>query len=115
MNEVISRIKNSIDAAIIDKMDKSAMSKMKFLPISIRQGQLFVAISKKSNMDRISQLIKRYYPNPIRFMPVGTDDDFNELLVDFVKEEKKDDDTPKVMQKKDAPVMVSEPVGGMLG
>lgn len=46
MNEVISRIKNSIDTTIIDKMDKSAMSKMKFLPISIRQGQLFVAISK---------------------------------------------------------------------
>ena len=62
MNEVISRIKNSIDTTIIDKMDKTTMGKMKFLPISIRQGQLFVAISKKSNMDRISQIIKRYYP-----------------------------------------------------
>lgn len=65
-------------------------------------------------MDRISQIIKRYYPNPIRFMPVGVDDDFNELLSDFVKEEKVDN-TPKIAQKKDAPVMVSEPVGGMLG
>ncbi len=115
MNEVISRIKNSIDKSIIDKVDKSSMSKMKFVPVSIRQGQLFVAVSKKSNMDRISQLLKRYYPNPIRFMPVGGDDDLRELLSGFVEENKIDEDLPKVPQKKDAPVMVSEPVGGMLG
>lgn len=115
MNEVISRIKNSIDTTIIDKMDKTSMGKMKFLPISIRQGQLFVAISKKSNMDRISQIIKRYYPNPIRFMPVGGDEVLNELLNDFVKEDNKDVDAPKIAQKKDAPVMIAEPVGGKLG
>ena len=110
MNEVISRIKNSIDKTIIDKVDKSSMSKMKFVPVSIRQGQLFVAVSKKSNMDRISQLLKRYYPNPIRFMPVGGDDDLHELLSGFVEESKIEEDLPKVPQKKDAPVMVSEPV-----
>ncbi len=115
MNEVISRIKNSIDTSIIDKVDKSAMGKMKFVPISIRQGQLFVAVSKKSNMDRISQLLKKYYPNPIRFMPVGGDDDLQELLSDFIPNSDEKDDTPKFPQKKDAPVMVSEPIGGMLG
>ena len=114
MNEVISRIKNSIDTSIIEKIDKSAMGKMKFVPISIRQGQLFVAVSKKSNMNRISQLLKRYYPNPIRFMPVGGDDDLQELLSGFISKPE-EDDTPKIPQKKDAPVMVSEPVGGMLG
>ncbi len=115
MNEVISRIKNSIDKTIIDKVDKSSMTKMKFVPVSIRQGQLFVAVSKKSNMDRISQLLKRYYPNPIRFMPVGGDDDLHELLSGFIDENKIEENFPKVIQKKDAPVMVSEPVGGMLG
>ena len=114
MNEVISRIKNSIDKSIIDKIDKSAMGNMKFVPISIRQGQLFVAVSKKSNMDRISQLLKRYFPNPIRFMPVGGDDDLQDLLGEFVVPEKKEE-TPKIAQRKDAPVMVSEPVGGMIG
>ena len=114
MNEVISRIKNSIDTSIIEKIDKSAMGKMKFVPISIRQGQLFVAVSKRSNMDRISQLLKRYYPNPIRFMPVGGDEDLQELLSGFI-DKPVEDDTPKIPQKKDAPVMVSEPVGGMIG
>lgn len=115
MNEVISRIKNSIDKTIIEKMDKIAMSKMRFVPISIRQGQLFVAVSKKSNMERISQLLKRYFPNPIRFMPVGGDDDLQELLSDFLEEEQIKEDFPQIEQRKDAPVMVSEPVGGMLG
>lgn len=115
MNEVISRIKNSIDKSIIERIDKSAMGKMKFIPVSIRQGQLFVAISRKSNMDRISQLLKKYYPNPIRFMPVGGDDDLQELLSGFIEEEKIEEDFPKVEQKKDAPVMISEPVGGLLG
>ena len=99
MNEVISRIKNSIDINIIEKMDKSAMTKMRFVPISIRQGQLFVAVSKKSNMDRISQLLKKYYPNPIRFMPVGGDDDLQELLSDFVSQQN-EESAPKIEQKK---------------
>ncbi len=115
MNEVITRIKNSIDPSVMEKMDKSLMGKMKFVPISIRQGQLFVAISRKSNMDLISQQIKKYFANPIRFMPVGGDDDLQELLSGFIDDKKIEEDFPKVEQKKDAPVMVAEPVGGMLG
>jgi len=84
MNEVITRIKNSIDKSIIEKIDQDAMGQMKFVPISIRQGQLFVAISKKSNMEKISKLLKRYFKNTIRFMPVGGDDDLQELLSGFV-------------------------------
>ena len=90
------------------------MTKMRFVPISIRQNQLFVAVSKKSNMDRISQLLKKYYPNPIRFMPVGGEDDLQELLNDFVEDEPVEE-LPKVEQKKDFPVMISEPAGGLLG
>lgn len=116
MNEVITRIKNSIDKSIIEKIDQDAMGQMKFVPISIRQGQLFVAISKKSNMEKISKLLKRYFKNTIRFMPVGGDDDLQELLSGFVtKDQLKKDFPSNIPQKKDAPVMVSKPVGGMLG
>ncbi len=87
MNEVISRIKKSIDKSIIDRIEKSKMVHMKFVPISIRQGQLFVAVSKNSNMEKISKNLKKTFTNPIRFMPVGGDDDLRELLTGFVPEE----------------------------
>ena len=83
MNEVILRLKNSIDRRIVDEVDKKLMGELMFVPISIRRDCLFVAVSKNSDKDRINSELKRYFENPIRFMLVGADD-LAELLGDFV-------------------------------
>ena len=83
MNEVILRLKNSIDRRIVDEVDKKLMGELMFVPISIRRDCLFVAVSKNSDKDRINTELKKYFENPIRFMLVGSDD-LSELLNDFV-------------------------------
>ena len=83
MNEVILRLKNSIDRRIVDEVDKKLMGELMFLPISIRRDCLFVAVSKNSDKDKINSELKRYFNNPIRFMLVGADD-LSELLGDYV-------------------------------
>ncbi len=87
MNEVILRLKNSIDQKVIDGIDKDKMGELSFVPISIKHDNnsqkdyLFVAVSSGSDKDKINQELKKKYNNPIKFMNIGKDD-----IVDLLKE-----------------------------
>lgn len=83
MNALILRLKNSIDQSILDSIDKSLMGQYHFVPISVKDNFLFVAVSKNSNKDEISNVLKKNFQQSIKFMLVG-EDDLKELLGCFI-------------------------------
>ena len=83
MNALILRLKNSIDQSILESIDKNLMGQYHFVPISVKDNFLFVAVSKNSNKDEISNVLKKTFQQSIKFMLVG-DDDLKELLGCFV-------------------------------
>lgn len=86
MNALILRLKNSIDKELIKKIDTTLMGKLQFIPISVKDNFLYVAVGKSSNKDEINKILKETLKNPIKFMLVG-DDDLRELLGDYVSED----------------------------
>ena len=79
MNALILRLKNSIDKKILDSIDKNLMGQHQFVPISVKDNFLFVAVSKVSNKDEINTILKKAFDKSIKFMLVG-EDDLKELL-----------------------------------
>ena len=86
MNALILRLKNSIDKKILDSVDKNLMGLHLFVPISVKDNFLFVAVSKASNKDEVNAILKKSFTQSIKFMLVG-EDDLRELLADFVPAE----------------------------
>ncbi len=80
MNALILRLKNSIDQKILGSVDKNLMGQHGFVPISVKDNFLFVAVAKNSNKDEISNILKKSFTQSIKFMLVG-EDDLKELLV----------------------------------
>lgn len=83
MNALILRLKNSIDRKLIDSIDKEMMGKNLFVPISIKDDFLFVAVSSNSDKSKITSLLKARFNQQIKFMLVPSDD-FKELLFEYV-------------------------------
>jgi type IV pilus assembly protein PilB len=83
MNALIQRLKNSIDTTLLNSLEKTLMGQHYFVPISVKDNFLFVAVSKISNKDEISSLLKQTFPQPIKFMLIG-DDDLRDLLKEFI-------------------------------
>ncbi len=83
MNALILRLKNSIDQNILNSIDKNLMAQYHFIPISVKDNFLFVAVSKNSNKDEINGILKKTFSQAIKFMLVG-DDDLRELLGSFL-------------------------------
>ncbi len=96
MNALILRLKNSIDKKILESVDKNLMGLHLFVPISVKDNFLFVAVSKASNKDEVNAILKKSFSQSIKFMLVG-EDDLKELLADFVPAGsiKASADTPK--------------------
>src|SRR5574344_1969631 len=86
MNALILRLKNSIDKKILENIDTGLMGKHQFIPISVKDNFLFVAVSKNSNKDDINAVLKNTFKYSIKFMLVG-EDDLRELLSEFVSPE----------------------------
>ena len=86
MNALILRLKNSIDKKILESIDAKLMGQHQFVPISVKDNFLFVAVSKNSNKDEINNILKGTFQYSIKFMLVG-DDDLRELLGSFISAE----------------------------
>ena len=86
MNALILRLKNSIDQSILESIDKNLMGQYHFVPISVKDSFLFVAVSKNSNKDEITNVLKKTFQQSIKFMLVG-EDDLKELLSCFIPAE----------------------------
>lgn len=79
MNELQNRLKNSINKQILNQIDKSLMEQHKFVPISVKDGFLFVAINSASDKDTISEKLRVTFQYQIKFIQVP-DKDLDELI-----------------------------------
>jgi len=84
MNEIQNRIKNSINKQILNQVDKSLMGQYKFVPLSVRDRHLFVAINSTSDKDTIEEKLKPIFNYLIKFLQIP-DKDFDELFADVVQ------------------------------
>lgn len=95
MNELINRLKNSVNFEILSKVDVAKMGQYKFVPISIKDNYLFVAINSKSDKSVVNVKLKEIYSEQVKFIQIP-DKDFEDLLDELKKEletEQKDDGT----------------------
>ncbi|MBP3924637.1 Flp pilus assembly complex ATPase component TadA [bacterium] len=95
MNELINRLKNSVNFEILSKVDMAKMGQYKFVPISIKDNYLFVAINSKSDKSVVNVKLKEIYSEQVKFIQIP-DKDFEDLLAELKKElenEKTDDGT----------------------
>ena len=79
MNELQNRLKNSINKQILNQVDKSLMEQHRFVPISVKDGFLFVAINSTSDKDTISEKLRATFQYQIKFIQVP-DKDLDELI-----------------------------------
>lgn len=82
MNELLNRLKNSINKQILNKVEKDLMEQQKFVPISVKDKFLFVAINSTSDKDAVNEKLRQYFPYQIKFIQVP-DNDLEQLIVDL--------------------------------
>lgn len=82
MNELLNRLKNSINKQILNKVDKALMEQQKFVPISVKDKFLFVAIDSASDKDAINDKLRQFFPYQIKFIQVP-DNDLEQLIAEI--------------------------------
>ena len=61
------------------------MEQNKFVPISVKDKFLFVAVDSNSNKDNINEILKEYFPYKVKFIQVP-ESDLMELLYSLKKD-----------------------------
>lgn len=85
MNELLNRLKNSVNTQILNKVDSTLLEQYKFVPISVKDNFLFVAINSSSDKEVINLKLKEFYPQQVKFIQVPDQD-----LFDLIKSLKED-------------------------
>lgn len=79
MNELLNRLKNSVNLQILNKVESTLLEQYKFVPISVKDNFLFVAINSSSDKEVINLKLKEYYPQQVKFIQVP-DQDLYDLI-----------------------------------
>ncbi len=87
MNELLNRLKSSVNFDVIKKVDSTLMEQFHFVPISVKDNFLFVAINSQTDKDNLNVRLKEFYPQQIKFIQVP-DQDLTDLI-QALKEELK--------------------------
>ena len=74
MNELLNRLKNSVNKQILNKVDRALLEQYKFVPISVKDKFLFVAIEASSDKDAINGKLRQTFPYQIKFIQVPGND-----------------------------------------
>ena len=97
MNELLNRLKNSVNFQILNKIDSTLLEQYKFVPISVKDNFLFVAINSSSDKDVINLKLKEYFPQQVKFIQVPDQDLFDLIssLKQDMQKDSADDGTSK--------------------
>lgn len=97
MNELLNRLKNSVNTQILNKVDSALLEQYKFVPISVKDNFLFVAINSSSDKEVINLKLKEFYPQQVKFIQVPDQDLFDLIksLKEDMQKETGDDGTSK--------------------
>ena len=80
MNELLNRLKNSVNKEILNHIDFTLMEQNKFVPISVKDKFLFVAVNSSSDKDTVNRILKEYFPYQVKFIQVPNVD-LDELIL----------------------------------
>ena len=89
MNELLNRLKNSVNLQILNKVNNALLEQFKFVPISVKDNYLFVAINSSSDKEVINHKLKEFYPQQVKFIQVP-DQDLFDLIKSLKAEMQKD-------------------------
>lgn len=89
MNELLNRLKNSVNLQILNKVNSTLLEQYKFVPISVKDNFLFVAINSSSDKDVINLKLKEYFPQQVKFIQVPDQDLFD--LISSLKQDMQKD------------------------
>ena len=92
MNELLNRLKNSVNLQILNKVNNALLEQYKFVPISVKDNFLFVAINSSSDKDVINLKLKEFFPQQVKFIQVPDQD-----LFDLISSLKQDIDRKSVV------------------
>ena len=97
MNELLNRLKNSVNTQILNKVDSALLEQYKFVPISVKDNFLFVVINSSSYKEVINLKLKEFYPQQVKFIQVPDQDlyDLIESLKQDMQKTGADDGTSK--------------------
>ena len=97
MNELLNRLKNSVNLQILNKVETTLLEQYNFVPISVKDNYLFVVINSKSDKEVINLKLKEYFPQQVKFIQVPDQDllDLLSVLKEEMKKEGVDDGTAK--------------------
>jgi len=79
MNELLSKLKNSINKKIYSQVKPELMEQLLFVPINVRDNYLFVAINSQTDKDKVNETLREIYNYTIKFIQLA-DNDLQELL-----------------------------------
>ena len=80
MNEILNRLKNSIDKQMLNIVQFTQLEQLKFVPISVKDKFLFVAIGLTvTDKESLTAKLKTMYPFQIKFIQVS-DSDLEQLI-----------------------------------
>ena len=94
MNELLNRLKNSVNIQVLSKVETTLMEQLKFVPISVKDNYLFVVINSQSEKETINTKLKEYFPHQIKFIQVPDSD-----LFDFINNIKEEVSKPKSVKE----------------
>ena len=86
MNELLTRLKNSINKQVLTKVPPTLMEQLKFVPISVKDNFLFVAVNTNSDKSIINNKLKEYFPQQIKFIQIP-DNELNYLIKSVLSKE----------------------------
>lgn len=97
MNELLNRIKNSVNKQILNKVNIELLEQYKFVPISVKDNFLFTAINSTSDKDVINLKLQEIYSQQVKFIQVPDQDlcDLISSIKEDMKNSSKDDGTAK--------------------
>lgn len=79
MNELLTKLKNSINKKIYNQVKPELMEQHAFVPINVRDNYLFVAINSNTDKDAVCDLLREIYNYTVKFIQLS-DDDLKELI-----------------------------------
>ena len=82
MNELLNRLKNSINKEVLKHIDETLMEQNNFVPISVKDKFLFVAVDSNADKVNVNKILKEHFPYQIKFIQIS-DSDLKELLLNI--------------------------------
>lgn len=79
MKEVLDKLKDSINKDLVSRFDGDLLEQMKFVPINVKNGCLYIAINPFSNKEEINSVVKQIDNFDAKFIQVS-DEEIEELL-----------------------------------